>query len=80
MAILSGFKSVKKGVSYNGEMVDYIAVDTKKRFHLMPFRQNGILDTPSAIAVIDSTIDLTPNTPATDRANIFWLWESLKDN
>lgn len=77
MAILAGFKNVKTGVSYNGVMVDYILVDTKRRFHLMPFTKS-ILDTPRPIAVIDSTIEFTPNITAEDRANIFWLWESLE--
>jgi len=77
MTILAGFKHVKPGVSYNGQMVKYIAVDTKKKLHLMPFASD-MLDAVPEIAVLDGEATLTPNMSARKRADVFWLWESLK--
>lgn len=72
MAILAGFRDVKPGVTYAGVAIGYICVDTKNRFHLM-----SAIERDTEVAVFENHKALTPDMAAEDRAELFWLWESL---
>lgn len=72
MAILAGFRDVKPGVTYAGIAIAYICIDTKKRFHLM-----SAIEKDTEVAVFEGHTALTLDMSAEDRAELFWLWESL---
>jgi len=75
MSILAGFKDVKPGVSYGGVMIKYIAMDTNKRFHLMPF--NSWSEPARCVAVLAANTTITTETTSKERADILWLWENV---
>jgi len=76
MAILAGFIDVKPGTTYQGVAVKYVAVDTKKRYHLMPFG-TGSLDTPKAVAVISGDSTVRPEMTDQEKADAYWLWDAI---
>lgn len=70
MAILARFRQVVAGSTYKGKLVSHIAVDTKKRFHLMPADNSN-----NAIAVLAA--DTGTAHPSKNNMDTFWLWDHL---